>query len=63
MYKVKNTNFRLTLDERQAVDRAARLERQTLSEWVRALVRADLRQKGLWPPQHPLVQNEGVKVR
>lgn len=58
-------NFRGSLEERQAIVKAAEIERQTVSEWVRNVVRSDLRQRGLWPPQPPTgqIQVEGVRMR
>lgn len=50
MEKNKQGNFRLTEDEFKAAKCAAKIERQSFSEWVRSLVRADLRTKELWPP-------------
>lgn len=63
MQKTKQSNFRASPEEIEAAWQAARIERRNFSEYIRELLRVDLRQRGLWPPQHPLTQNEGVKVR
>lgn len=63
MQRDRQANFRMTRDEFEAAQRAKEIERySSISDFVRHLIRADLRAKGLWPPQ-PLAQNEGVKVR
>lgn len=63
MLKTEQGNFRASLEEMEAARQAARIERRNFSEFIRELLRADLRQRGMWPPQHTLTQNEGVKVR
>lgn len=51
MRKTEQLNTRLTAEELAAARMASKEERQNLSEWLRAILRADLRQRGLWPPQ------------
>lgn len=50
MTKEKQCNFKATREEFEAAKQAAQIERQTFSEFMRAIVRAELRAKGLWPP-------------
>lgn len=51
MMKTKQANFRASPEELALARQAAKIERMCLSEFVRELLRSDLRAKGLWPPQ------------
>jgi hypothetical protein len=42
--------FRVLPEEREALESLARLERYTLSETLRWIVRSVARERGLWPP-------------
>lgn len=61
MNKSKQGNFRLTGDEFTIALRAAEIERQSFSEYIRNLLRADLRAKGLWPPPYSVEPVPKVK--
>lgn len=53
MMKTKQANFRASDEELALARQAANIERMNLSEFVRELLRSDLRAKGLWPPPGP----------
>ena len=59
MEKTAQATFRAMPEEMDAARRAAKIECQNFSEFLRELLRSDLRQRGLWPPPHQLTQERG----
>lgn len=47
--KSEIVTIRVSIPEKKALRRAARREASSNSEYVRALIRQDLRRSGLWP--------------
>lgn len=61
MVKEKMIFTRDTVEAYEALKLAAKQEQRSMSDLVRNLLRADLRARGLWPPQGPGAPAGGVK--
>jgi hypothetical protein len=61
MVKEKMIYSRVTKDEFRQAQEALKRERSSLSEYLRELLRNDLRGKGLWPPTGAAPAGERAK--
>ena len=49
MNKTERIQIRMTLDEREAVERAARADRRSMSSWIGKAIRVQLeRERAIW---------------